>query len=643
MQKEKSPPKAEGRLCVAVTGHRSGHASFAGRADIIEAVLRAVLHELNAVNKGAMRVHTMLADGVDQIAARIALDAGWEHVAPLPFGAALTAAFGGPARTRDERARALAEAVSVFADGGAATSPDLEGFASLARQSRVFALAEQDEAFAALWLDAAEDARAQQRFAALSSARYALAARIAIEQSDVLIAVWDGATHAGVGGTGDTVRAALDAGAPVIWINPATASEIRVLTTHEDLCEGCVSSSTNARQSLSSACAAATASVAAELSSDDGVKRYYRERRRRGNNPLWRGYRVIENVFGASRDSDHQSTKIAVSFKHPREHGADALRPSAETLETLLGPQDPWLAEAMARFPARFGWADTIATGLSDAYRGGMVLSFTLAACAVLANLANIPLGIGQDWMYTLAELVLISGVIFIAMLGIFRHWHRRWFESRRIAEYLRHSFYLAPLGVMRAAGRWPRGLDTSWPEEYVRATLREIGLPGREIDAKYVRGVLFELILPYVLSQRDYHRGKAKRLHRVHRQLDLVSVILFVLAFLVALYQLVGNLAGAPPPQWAAPWLTFISVALPMLGAIASGVRFFGDFERFAAISDVAERNLTQLADRIQSLHGATFDYDTASRLAHGMESVFVQELESWQAIFGGKQMGVA
>ncbi|MBK9587951.1 MAG: hypothetical protein IPO50_05005 [Sphingomonadales bacterium] len=40
-----------------------------------------------------------------------------------------------------------------------------------------------------------------------------------IEQSDVLIAVWDGITPGAVGGTRHTIAAALAHGAPVIWID----------------------------------------------------------------------------------------------------------------------------------------------------------------------------------------------------------------------------------------------------------------------------------------------------------------------------------------------------------------------------------------------------------------------------------------
>jgi hypothetical protein len=34
--------------------------------------------------------------------------------------------------------------------------------------------------------------------------------------------------------------------------------------------------------------------------------------------------------------------------------------------------------------------------------------------------------------------------------------------------------------------------------------------------------------------------------------------------------------------------------------------------------------------------------DYDSVSRLAHAMDDVVVAEIESWQAVFGGKHITV-
>ena len=101
-------------------------------------------------------------------------------------------------------------------------------------QARLFELADDDPEVEAAFLamhDAPDNRAAAQIFAADSSLRVALAAKLVIEQSDFIIAVWDGERTSLVGGTGHTVAAALETGAPVIWIDAAAPGRLLVLST----------------------------------------------------------------------------------------------------------------------------------------------------------------------------------------------------------------------------------------------------------------------------------------------------------------------------------------------------------------------------------------------------------------------------
>ena len=87
------------------------------------------------------------------------------------------------------------------------------------------------------------------------------------------------------------------------------------------------------------------------------------------------------------------------------------------------------------------------------------------------------------------------------------------------------------------------------------------------------------------------------------------------------------------------------IGVMFPTLGASIAGMRFFGDFERFAAISDVTAEKLDAVHKRIQLLRGAPdgmLDYASVSELAHTVDDIVVGEIENWQAVFGGKHITV-
>ena len=101
-------------------------------------------------------------------------------------------------------------------------------------------------------------------------------------------------------------------------------------------------------------------------------------------------------------------------------------------------------------------------------------------------------------------------------------------------------------------------------------------------------------------------------------------------------------------PPAWphaSAKSFAFLGVALPTLGASIAGIRYFGDFERFAAISEVTAGKLAQVEVRIgQLLAGpdVAIDYEGVSRLAHAIDGIVVDEIESWQAVFSGKPIAL-
>src|ERR1700733_13635712 len=111
-----APPLPRARLCLGVTGHREDNSAFTAQRAEIESVLARILDligaavatELPSPARGvvaATRLHCLLADGTDQLAANAALALGWELVAPLPFGLVLNVAINAhPVSVADARA-----------------------------------------------------------------------------------------------------------------------------------------------------------------------------------------------------------------------------------------------------------------------------------------------------------------------------------------------------------------------------------------------------------------------------------------------------------------------------------------------------------------------------------------------------------
>jgi hypothetical protein len=125
----------------------------------------------------------------------------------------------------------------------------------------------------------------------------------------------------------------------------------------------------------------------------------------------------------------------------------------------------------------------------------------------------------------------------------------------------------------------------------------------------------------------------------------------LFALAIVaVAIYLLlVGAGALGLIPDSAAErsskLFTFLGVAFPALGGAFAGIRYFGDFERFAAISEVTAEKLDAVAERIAILLAVPdcpLSYRQIADLGRTVDDIVIGEIENWQAVFAGKQISV-
>lgn len=635
-------------LALGITGHRASNPAFAAHAPAIGAALAALFARIAGICEavapacGPVRLHSLLVDGTDQIAADLALAQGWELAVPLPFGARLNAAINAHPATLGD--------VDALLAGRAAADPAVEARAAAIRaitaRARLFELAGRDAELEALWrasLAAPDDRAAARAFEALASDNVALAGRVMIERVDLVIAVWDGKVANLPGGTGHTVAAALQMGAPVLLIDPARADRWRLLNRPEELAQP---GEPAPGPELARLEAIIRTAVCVEGWS---VEELGREAWRAHSSRGFGLYRRIERVFGGGPGA---LGSLRVAYEAP---GAIAAGSGAGVLAAAgaMPGGDARIAGALgAEVLPLFAWADGVASRLADAYRSGMCVNFVLAALAVILGIAFLPLGLGEyKWIFAAAELLLLGGILVLTAAGSRLGWHRRWFAMRRVAEYLRHAPALLLLGVARSTGRWPRGGSAEWPEHFARHTLREVGLPEVAVTRDYLAAGLEGVVLPHVAEQAAYHEAKARRLARVHHRLDTVAGTCFVLAVasVTAYLALKGaGAAGLAPKALAgqlSPLFTFLGVAFPTLGANLSGIRYFGDFERFGAISRVAAEKLRAIEARIGLLlsgHESALTYAAAADLIHALDEAVVEEIASWQAVFGAKHLAL-
>ena len=664
---QRGPAAPMPRLSLGVTGHRNSNAAYAAHEAQIAAQLAIVFDAIERARGQATlpagsgplaqtRLHSLLVDGLDQLAVRQALGRHWHVVSPLPFGRVLNNAINAlPTSPSDARA--------LLTGQGTCTGPTRtrwQAIEALMDQAHVFERADQDPLMAQLFLaalDDPDDPMAAQAYRFTASQRVALAARVMIEQSDFLIGVWDGVSTSFAGGTGHTIALALDMGVPVIWIDATQPQHWTVLETPEDLAglprqaQPAGAQEQRLIRLVQDALQLREADPAGHNDAKAGMEALEAETWRARSNPWFHLYRRVEALFGAERLKD-RFRGLSQTYEPPDaiEGGSGAsLLNFARTLPSLDASYVTGLVDATLK---RFAWADGISSHLSDAYRGGMMLSFVFSACAIVGGLAYLPLASSDEkWMFAIFELVLLAGILLITFVGQSRRWHGRWFETRRVAEYFRHAPILMLLGVARPSGRWPQGAATTWPEWYARHSLRALGLPRVQVTPDFLRHAVTHLLGAHVAQQRDYHIAKARRLARAHRRLDALSETLFTLAVpTVSVYLILkgGALLALWPmsvPSGLSKLFTFLGVMLPTFGGAIAGMRYFGDFERFSAISNVTAAKLDLVASRINRLAAGPdqdMTYARVSALAHLVDDIVFDEIESWQAVFSGKHITV-
>ncbi len=651
------PPPPRPRLSIAITGHREGNAAFAANRAAIAAVLESVfdaLGEATGAEVAPTRLHSMLVDGTDQLAMALGQARGWELVAPLPFGRRLNKAI-------NAHPVSLADGEALLS-GGAASDPvtqaRAEAIRTCADAALLFELADRDDAITALFLAklaAPADLHAAQAFSFAASQRVALAGQVMIAQADLLIAIWDGGSTSFTGGTGATVARALTTGCPVLWIDARAPAGWRLLFTPEALAaiasgalppaERTAQLAGMVRETLGLGNTEQHSGHASGVAALDA--RYWRAR----SAWVWHGYRRIEALFG-SEVLRSRLRNLRQTYETPDAILSGSAAPLLAATEALPGQDGPFVDRIKTGIIRRFAWADGISAHLSDSYRGGMILNFVFSACAIVGGISYLPFAIGdQKWLFSVFELSLLLAIVAITLTGQRRRWHGRWFETRRVAEYLRLAPILLALGVARPPARWPKGAHTRWPELYAHHAIRNVGLPRLPVTALLLRKALAGLLSPFVDDQRAYHRAKAKRLARAHHNLDKLSEMLFALAIVSVTTYLglkLGGMAHMLPGHLASDMsglLAFLGVALPTFGAAIAGIRYFGDFERFSAISEVTAQQLDAVAQRIQMLLGAPpagIDYAHVTDLAHAVDDIVVNEIENWQAVFAGKHITV-
>jgi hypothetical protein len=442
-----------------------------------------------------------LAEGADSLLAAAALDAGWQLGAILPFPAEDYAAdFAGDA---------------------------LAGYRALLSQAATVCT-----------LDGDRD----------SPAAYADCGEMVAEQSDLLIAVWDGKPARGPGGTGDVVQHALARSLPVAILPPSGPAAVRWLNAAGDT--------------------AVTVEAALRRPAVDPV--------------IARAWSAgPSGAPGWARSSLRAYERLMTAGRH-----IPALAPGPPA---VFSPATRTLTDAFER-------ADRLATEHATRYRAAGLMRYGLILPATVCSLLG---WYGAPWLQPLGNLgdfAILTFILYFSRKGWWGLAHRRFVAFRAAAEQLRYARMLACLGAtVPTPGSQAGAAD--WTAWYSRAAVREQGVVPLVFTPATVAAAR-DTVREEARGQIAFLRVSATRFEAMALRLRRIGVALFLCGMVFSAVRALLLLAGARPEVLRG--FNETALVLPAMAPVFLGLLSFNEYStlatRYRAVAAELERLLPEL-----------------------------------------------
>jgi hypothetical protein len=651
-----SPPRTVLAFRVGIVGHRPNRLPRDKESlDTLGQMLRDILQDvktglsnyaasassetLYSEAPAVVRAVSPLAEGTDRIFADQAIDLGYQLVCPMPFS--------------------QEQYEQDFLPPAALEPDSVERFHGLLNRARAVAGVTTFE------LDG-------DRSAAPNA--YALCGRVVVNQSDLLIVVWDGHERAGDGSTVDTALEAIRFRLPVLWIDALAPRNWQLLRGPEDMrcspgSDRCVPRNdrpddpAQARKFLTEA---VSRIVHEEIAPPEPVgvdqiptprsraTEYFRERKPRFN--LAFAWKIFRDAVGAA--SFHRPRIVVSDFElHVREawpvrrdHAGSARSAAADASGDGQPPTpdlDDWVNAGLR---GHYAWPDGRSDLFADAYRSGYVLTYLLSAIAVLVALLPMAARLEGEaqTICVVIEFVMLLGILLLFVVGRARRWHERWMEQRLLAELIRQLRVLIPLGGGRPFPRNPThlgvygNLSQTWMYWHMRAIARATGIPNARVTHEYVLNCLDyidRIVGGPDGGQLKFHRDAERRSAHIAHRLHTASAWLFGLTLFGIGMHLLLELAGAAMREEMDPWLVLASAFLPALAAALAGISNQGEFARVAKRSAAMANSFARFAGQIAVLRSrdalGVLKLAQVIPLGEEIAEVMIDEVADWRVVF--------
>lgn len=587
-------------LTIGVTGHRpprldEPHLVALGAAlQALQAKLAHTVQQLHGAHPGlfapeapCLRLVTALAEGADCLAANMALDAGWRVDACLPF--------------------ASTEYETDFPGG----APRQRYRDLLARVSSVFALpGHRDTATAA----------------------YETVGRLVIDQSDLLLALWDGDPARGRGGTAQVVAEAVARHIPVIHVDIHGLQPPMLLWTglsDLDLEQPTIDTVPRAPadEVLTGVVQALTEPPSNEIDRRM-LSRFLRER-------------VAERTPALP-------FPLLLALTGVRRLRRSRLRPPsqeecAQRLQECLGPLPDTGDHGdtlQRKLLPRFGLADAAGAYFAQLFRSGYVANFGLAALAVLLALSGLAAPTLKLPLIAI-ELLVILMILANTRAGTRAGWHERWLDNRHLAEQLRVVSLCSLLGELELRNRESSeaNMGPGWVRWYARATARELGLPHVTVDDTYLDRIR-RTAIAMIEDQVAYHASNARQMRHLDHRLHRIGGYLFAATAIACAAWIAAKLLGLAQVFMGIDLtvtVTMLTAVLPAMGAALYGIRMQGDF---SGVADRSQVTATRLSTLHRGLESDPLEFPRLQARLRRLSDVMLADVARWRITYQARPL---
>lgn len=497
------------------------------------------------------------------------------------------------------------------------------------------------------------------------SSSYEALGKVLINQSDLIIAVWDGENAHGRGGTGQVVVEALQNGVPVVWIPWKSTGKWRLFHPSWRLLDqpaDLKDESERLKETVSGLLLPPFSNTKNGSKCQDSLlDEYFREKQKKGNPHLgwWmvfralicgeickKGLKGIISEFRVKNFEDTEKEKAASYWNTESEKGNSGSSEDSNLLK--------WLIE---KYMKHYAWANGLSRYYGNMHRSAFVMNYLLGAIAVFLALVCIALGIHGKLQagWIISELVVILGILILTNRGRKKRWHQRWIDYRTLAEYLRLARSRVLLGGGSLQVAYEGHLSGygnpahTWMNWHYRAIERAAGLPNVVFTGDYLKKCSNLWVKGLVQRQIVYHRDAHKRFSKMDRRLHHAGDFLFIGTLFACVIHLAHLWLEHNPkfdwiPESTGNWMTLLCAFLPALGAALAAIRNHGEVQRLAQRSNAMEETLTHLNREMASeiIEEGSL---ASSRLRYHTDQVsnlMTNEFLDWRVVFQDRPLGL-